>query len=171
LDFGGSTLDHPSLDELRHLLRGISIRCLTQQLRMLQGPIEGAGAKITHDPLPTIMAEETPLTLLFQNLIGNAIKYHRNGVPPQVHFSARREAWLWCFSVADNGIGIEAQHLKTIFAPFKRLHSLEEYSGSGIGLALCQKIVQRFGGQIWAESTYGRGSTFHFTIPGKGGDI
>jgi len=140
-------------------------------IQILQGPIKESGAKITHDPLPTVMAEETPLTLLFQNLIGNAIKYHRNGETPHVHVSARREAGFWRFSVADNGIGIETQYLKTIFAPFKRLHSLEEYSGSGIGLAICQKIVERCGGEIWAESSYGQGSTFHFTLPAKGGDV
>ena len=111
------------------------------------------------------------MRLLFQNLVGNAIKYHRRGEPAHIHiWAARRKAGLWRFSVADNGIGIEAQHLNTIFAPFKRLHGLEQYPGSGIGLAICKKVVERSGGQIWVESTYGQGSTFHFTLPAKGGD-
>jgi signal transduction histidine kinase len=117
------------------------------------------------------MAEEVPMRLLFQNLIGNAIKYRRPGEPAHIHIRARRNAGLWRFSVADNGIGIEAQYLQTVFAPFKRLHGLDEYPGSGIGLAICKKIVERSGGQIWAESTYGQGSTFHFTLPAKDGDV
>jgi signal transduction histidine kinase len=111
------------------------------------------------------------MRLLLQNLIGNAIKYRRPGEPAHIHIRARRNAGLWRFSVADNGIGIEAQYLQTIFAPFKRLHGLDEYPGSGIGLAICKKIVERSGGQIWAESTYGQGSTFHFTLPAKDGDV
>ncbi len=134
-------------------------------IEMLRAHLEESSGKVTHGPLPTVMAEEVPLKLLFQNLIANAIKYHRQGEPPVIHISAQREPGFWHFSVADNGIGIEAQYLKAIFAPFKRLHGLDEYSGSGIGLAICQKIVERCGGEIWAESIYGEGSTFHFTIP------
>ena len=93
---------------------------------------------LTHDPLPTIMAEEVPLVLLFQNLIGNALKYHRPGEAPRVHVSAQPSGNLWTFSVTDNGLGIEAAYLETIFAPFKRLHG-SEHPGSGIGLAICHK--------------------------------
>jgi signal transduction histidine kinase len=114
------------------------------------------------------MAEETPLVLLFQNLIGNALKYRRPGEPPQVHVTAEQGANVWSFSVRDNGIGIEAKHTKEIFAPFKRLHGAE-YAGSGIGLAICQRVVERYGGRIWVESEYGQGSTFRFTIPSEPG--
>ena len=112
------------------------------------------------------MAEETPLVLLFQNLIGNALKYRRTGEPPEVHVTAEQGANVWSFSVRDNGIGIEAKHTEQIFAPFKRLHGAE-YAGSGIGLAICQRVVERYGGRIWVESEYGQGSTFRFTIPSE----
>ncbi|HZQ18276.1 MAG TPA: chemotaxis protein CheB [Terriglobales bacterium] len=126
--------------------------------------IEESGATVSHDPLPTIMAEEVPLAILFQNLIGNAIKYRRPGEPPSIHVSSQKDTDEWCFSVADNGIGIDAKHLDEIFLPFQRLHGAE-YAGNGIGLAMCKKIVERYGGRIWAESTPGLGSTFFFTIP------
>jgi PAS domain S-box-containing protein len=147
-----------------------SNRVCVEILQVLNAAIQESGAIIKRDQLPTVMAEEVPVRLLFQNLIGNAIKYRRTNEPPQIHIRARRKDGLWRFSVADNGIGIEAQHLKTIFAPFKRLHGLDQYPGSGIGLAICKKVVERSGGQIWVESTYGEGSTFHFTLPAKGGD-
>jgi signal transduction histidine kinase len=146
-------------------------RVCEEIFQVLNAAIQESGASVTHDQLPTVMAEEVPMRLLFQNLIGNAIKYRRPGEPAHIHIRARRNAGLWRFSVADNGIGIEAQYLQTIFAPFKRLHGLDEYPGSGIGLAICKKIVERSGGQIWAESTYGQGSTFHFTLPAKDGDV
>lgn len=130
-------------------------------LRMREG-----GGRVSHDPLPTILAEETPLVLLFQNLIGNALKYHRTEEPPLVHVNAERSASVWSFSVRDNGIGIAPEHLEHIFAPFKRLHGAE-YAGSGIGLAICQRVVERYGGRIWVESKYGHGSTFRFTIPSE----
>jgi light-regulated signal transduction histidine kinase (bacteriophytochrome) len=140
-------------------------KVLEKAVDFLELTIRDYGGTITHDRLPTVMTEETPMTMLFQNLISNALKYHRHGEPPRVHFSAQRSANAWSFSVADNGIGIEAEHLEHIFAPFKRLHG-SEYVGTGIGLAICQKIVERYGGRIWAESEYGKGSRFRFTIPG-----
>ena len=146
-----------------------SNRVCLEILQFLNAAIQESGAIIKHDQLPTVMAEEVPVRLLFQNLIGNAIKYRRPNEPPQIHIWARRKDGLWRFSVADNGIGIQAQYLDTIFAPFKRLHGLDQYPGSGIGLAICKKVVERSGGQIWVESTYGQGSTFHFTLPAKGG--
>jgi light-regulated signal transduction histidine kinase (bacteriophytochrome) len=137
---------------------------LKTALDFLAIPIKEAGAVVNHDPLPTIMAEELPLALLFQNLISNALKYRRGGAPPQIEVSAQQKDHEWNFSVRDNGIGIEEEHLEKIFAPFKRLHG-REVPGSGMGLAICLKIVERYGGRIWAESDYGKGSTFHFTFP------
>ena len=139
---------------------------LKTSLDFLAIPIKEAGAVVTHDPLPVIMAEELPLMLLFQNLVSNALKYRRGGGPPEIHISAQQEDQEWNFSVRDNGIGIEEEHLEKIFSPFKRLHG-REIPGSGIGLAICQKIVERYGGRIWVESEYGEGSIFHFTIPEK----
>lgn len=150
-------------------------RILEKTLNYMEISIRESGAVITHDCLPVVMAEEVPLVLLFQNLIGNAIKCRQPEVPVRIHLSAllRDQAGAqpgvqqcgakWKVSVTDNGIGIEAQHLETIFAPFKRLHG-REVPGTGIGLAMCQKIVERYQGRIWAESTYGQGSAFHFTL-------
>lgn len=141
-------------------------RVLETALADLDLRIRESGAVVTHDPLPTVIAEEVPLALLFQNLIGNAIKYRREGEAPRIHVSARRSASTWTFSVRDNGIGIEKEHLEAVFAPFKRLHG-SEYPGTGIGLAISQKLVERYGGRIWVESTYGQGSVFHFTFPAQ----
>lgn len=140
---------------------------LAKALALLDLRIREGGGLVSHDPLPTILAEETPLVLLFQNLIGNALKYRRTSEPPRVHVTAERDANVWYFSVRDNGIGIEAEHTEQIFAPFKRLHGAE-YAGSGIGLAICQRVVERYGGRIWVESAYGQGSTFHFTVIAQG---
>ena len=148
------------------LVEPVRVDCeqvLAKALNMLAIRIQESGGLVTHDLLPTVLAEETPLLLLFQNLIGNALKYHRTGEPPRVHVYAERSANAWSFSVRDNGIGIEAEHAEIIFAPFKRLHGAE-YAGSGIGLAICQRVVERFGGRCWVESQYGQGSTFRFTI-------
>ncbi len=145
-----------------------SNQILEQVLTLFGSTIQQSGAVITHDPLPTVMAQEIPLTLLFKNLVGNALKYTQPGEPPRIHISAQGSASDWSFSVRDYGIGIEAEHLVKIFAPFKRLHSAQEYPGTGLGLAICQKIVERNRGRIWAESTYGQGSTFYLKIPLKG---
>jgi two-component system, chemotaxis family, CheB/CheR fusion protein len=141
---------------------------LEKALAYLEMRVRESGAVVTHDSLPTVMAEEIPLTLLFQNLIGNAIKYRRPGEPPRISISAAKEDGAWNFAVTDNGIGIDAEFLEMIFVPFKRLHG-REYPGTGIGLAMCQKIVERYRGRIWAESEERQGSAFHFTIPAKGG--
>ncbi len=145
-------------------------RVLEKALAYLQMPEQESGAVVTHDSLPTVIAEELPLTLLFQNLIGNAIKYRRPEAPPRIHLSSQGDHAGWRISVTDNGIGIETEHLEKIFAPFKRLHG-REVPGTGIGLAICQKIVERYHGRIWVESAYGQGSVFHFTLPEQGGEI
>lgn len=127
--------------------------------------IEEAGATVTRDPLPTVQANTLDLTQLFQNLLGNAIKFRRPGVTPEVHVSASPADKGWLFSVRDNGIGIEPQYADKIFEIFQRLHTREAYAGTGVGLAICKKIVERYGGRIWVESKPDQGSTFYFTLP------
>jgi PAS domain S-box-containing protein len=129
--------------------------------------IEESDAEVTHDPLPTVMADEAQLAQVFQNLIANGIKFRREGVRPRVHITARREGDEWVFVVEDNGIGIDPGQTDRIFQIFQRLHTREEYPGTGIGLALCRRIVERHGGRIWVESEVGTGSRFYFTLPGK----
>jgi len=126
--------------------------------------IEQNGAVVTRDHLQTVMADASQLTQLFQNLIGNAIKFHGEE-PPRVHVSAERSGKEWVFSVEDNGIGIDSNYYNRIFVIFQRLHSRSEYPGTGIGLAICRKIVERHGGRIWVDSELGKGATFYFTIP------
>ena len=125
---------------------------------------EEAGAVVTHDQLPTAMADKLQMVQLFQNLIGNAIKFRGKDVP-RVHVSAKQEGELWVFSVRDNGIGIDPQFHDRIFTIFQRLHGRDEYPGTGIGLAVSKKIVERHGGRIWLESELGKGTTFFFTVP------
>lgn len=126
--------------------------------------IRESGAEVTSDPLPKVSMGEVHLQQVFQNLIGNALKY-RGEAPPRIHISALERGSMWCFSVADNGIGIDPRYKETIFGVFKRLHNGDQYSGTGIGLAICQRVVERYGGRIWVESEPGVGSTFYFTVP------
>jgi PAS domain S-box-containing protein len=133
-------------------------------LNALEDKIRAAGATVTSDPLPTVMGDRTLLTNLFQNLVANGIQF-RSGERPQVHVAARKEAAQWVFSVRDNGIGIEPRYHERIFEMFKRLHSRDRYPGTGIGLAICKKAVEKLGGRIWVESSLGQGATFYFTVP------
>ncbi len=155
------SVDEGKVDELA---TSDSNKVLAKTLGYLQSAVSEIGAVISSDPLPVVRAEQYPLTLLFQNLIGNAIKYARRGTVPRIRVSAEKDTTVWRFSVSDNGIGIEAQDLAAIFAPFKRLHA-GEYPGTGLGLAMCQRIVERYQGCIWVESVPSQGSTFHFTLP------
>ena len=137
---------------------------LQQALVNLQGAIEESGALVTHDHLPTVLADETQLIQLFQNLVANAIKYQKPGIP-LVHISAVRNCEKkLLFSVRDNGLGIDPQYFENIFGLFQRLHKREMFAGTGIGLAICKKIVERHGGRISVESQPGQGSTFRFTL-------
>ena len=135
-----------------------------QVVANLRVAIEECGARITHDPLPVVEADPTQLSQLFQNLIANAIKFRRE-IPPVIHVSAVREGRFWVFSIQDNGIGFDAAFADRIFTIFQRLHTWKDYPGTGMGLAICQKIVERHGGSIRVESEPGRGSTFFFTLP------
>ncbi len=141
-----------------------SEEALDQALLNLRGAIEESSALVTHDPLPAVLADEGQLIQLFQNLIGNAIKYQGPGVP-RIHVSAADNgAEKWQFSVQDNGLGIDSQYFERIFGMFQRLHKRDEFEGTGIGLAICKKIVERHGGEISVESQLGRGSTFRFAL-------
>jgi len=133
----------------------------------LEFAIQDNGASVSHDVLPEVMADSMQMMQLFQNLIGNGIKF-KSAEPPRVHISAVRNGTEWAFSVRDNGIGFEPQYAERIFAVFQRLHSRDEYQGNGIGLSICRKIVERHHGKIWAESTPGSGTTFYFTMPATG---
>ncbi len=149
------------------LLDTSSEEALQQALINLRGAIEEKGALVTHDPLPTVLADETQLIQLFQNLVGNAIKYQNPGVP-RVHISAAKNGGMkWMFSVKDNGLGIDPQYFEKIFGVFQRLHKREEFAGTGIGLAICKKIVERHGGSISVESQPGQGSIFRFVLAGN----
>lgn len=132
--------------------------------------IEENEAEITNGPLPAVMADGTQLLQLFQNLISNAIKFRKKEEPPVIRIEAEHRAGEWLFSVRDNGIGIQPQYAERIFVVFQRLHRREEYSGTGIGLAVCKRIVERHGGRIWVESEPGKGSTFYFTLPDREGE-
>jgi PAS domain S-box-containing protein len=137
---------------------------LNAALRTLQFSIRKANAAVTSDPLPTLRVDESQMVQLFQNLIANALKFHSER-PPQIHIGARAEEGRWVLWVRDNGIGIDPQYFERVFQVFQRLHTRKVYTGTGIGLAICKKIVQRHGGEIWVESQLGQGATFFFSLP------
>ena len=136
---------------------------LSDALLNLEASIEEASAKVTHDDLPIVRADRRQLSQLLQNLVGNAIKY-RGDTSPKIHEVVESTDESWIISVTDNGIGIEPRCHDRVFGIFKRLHGRSEYSGTGIGLAICRRIVERWGGRIWVESKLGAGSSFRFTI-------
>jgi PAS domain S-box-containing protein len=137
---------------------------MNHTLASLAEAIRENQAVVTHDPLPPVLMGESHLQQVFQNLISNALKY-RTAEPPRIHVSASDHGVAWRFSVRDNGIGIHSQYKEKIFGVFKRLHRDQKYPGTGIGLAICQRVVERYGGRIWVESEPGEGSTFFFTVP------
>lgn len=152
-------------DETEQLNVGEAVE---QALYNLQLTIEDSGGEVTHDePLPQLEANRVQLVQLFQNLIGNALKFRAPDRPPRIHIGVQREGRFWRFNVRDNGIGIESEYLERIFIIFQRLHARNDYPGTGIGLAICKKIVDKHGGEIHAESTPGEGTTFSFTLPVK----
>jgi signal transduction histidine kinase len=138
---------------------------MNSAIKNLQATIREQMADIQVKALPMIHGDPVLLEQLFQNLIGNAIKYHKTNIPPKVSISATTDKKEWLFAIKDNGIGIKSEYLDQIFVMFKRLHGRDEYSGTGIGLATCKKIVELHGGRIWAESKIGEGSSFFFTLP------
>lgn len=140
-------------------------KILAEALLNLKARIDECGAEIVHDSLPDLDADDSQIVRLFQNLIGNALKYRKPDAQPRVHVGVKPQNGAWLFSVADNGIGIETQHFDRVFMVFQRLHGRGEYEGTGIGLAVCKKIVERHGGRMWVESTVGEGSTFFFLLP------
>lgn len=148
----------------RHFQRIDSELVVKDVLKNLSSSIEESGAEITYDPLPMVFADASQITRLFQNLIGNAIKYCKENTPPRVHISVSSRKKEWVFCVRDNGIGIDPLHHERIFVIFQRLYR-EQYPGTGIGLAICKKIVERHGGHIWVESQEGQGASFCFTLP------
>ena len=132
-------------------------------LRDLSARIAETGAVVTHDRLPAVYMQSTHLRQILQNLIGNALKFHAG--KPRIHIGVEQEEAMWRFYVRDNGIGISEEYMHKLFVIFQRLHNHERYPGTGIGLALCKKIVQRYGGHIWVESQTGEGCRFYFTLP------
>jgi PAS domain S-box-containing protein len=157
---GTRSLPHGPVD-CERVLRGV--------LDDLKAALEAVGASVTRGPLPTLPGDETQLAQLLRNLLDNAVKFRRPGVPPRVEISAVREGGDWLFRVSDNGLGIEPQYFERIFVIFQRLHLQDEYPGTGIGLAVCRRVVERHGGRIWVESDPSAGSTFSFTLPAVAG--
>jgi len=138
-------------------------RILGLVISNLRKKIEDSGAVITNDMMPQVMGNEQQLIRVFQNLIDNAIKY-RSDAPPMVHISVRVMEDEYCFSITDNGIGIEDDYKERVFEIFERLHSASAYPGTGIGLAICKKVIEKLGGKIWLESNHDKGVTFYFTL-------
>jgi PAS domain S-box-containing protein len=137
-------------------------------LKWLGPALEESGGAVEVGPLPTVPADAGQLEQVFQNLLANALKFRRPAVPPRVEVTAVREGDAWRFAVRDNGIGFEPQYAEQIFVVFQRLHTRAEYAGTGVGLAICKKVVERHGGRVWAESVPDAGTTVYFTLPAEG---
>ena len=137
---------------------------LERALTNLSVAIRESGAVITKDSLPTVLGDPARITQVLQNLLSNAIKF-RGARIPEIHVAAERNGGAWLFSVRDNGIGMEAAYSERIFRVFQRLHTRRQYPGTGIGLAICKKIIEHHGGRVWVTSQPGQGSTFYFTVP------
>ena len=133
---------------------------------LLEASITSTGAVVNVDDLPVVWGDRTQLVQLLLNLVGNALKYCRDRTP-LIHLSAVKREDVWVFSVTDNGIGIDAKHFDKVFEVFKRLHSQSEFPGTGIGLAVCRRVIDGHGGKIWVSSEPGKGSVFSFTLPAR----
>lgn len=158
-------LSRVSGSEIAHLSVPLE-RCIAESLAALGLKVPESGAKVVgSEELPTVKGDERLLTQLFQNLLGNAIKFTTHGKPPQIHLSSELRHGEWVISVRDNGIGIGSEYLEKVFDPLQRLHGIEQYPGSGMGLAICKRAVERHGGKIWAEQTSADGACFKFTLP------
>ncbi|MGH3993278.1 MAG: sensor histidine kinase, partial [Pseudonocardiaceae bacterium] len=151
----------------RHRPEAVPVEAVVDQaLEAVAADIEEAGAQVTVGPLPVVQAERTNLCRVFQNLVANAVKF-ADDRPPEVGIGAEPDGDVWRFWVRDNGIGMDPQHAQRIFEPFQRLHGEEEYAGTGIGLAVCARIVEQHGGRIWVTTIPGEGSVFSFTLPAQ----
>jgi hypothetical protein len=159
-------LVYTKLDQPMVIQKNVDCEVLVQDgLAQFRTAIVETSATITYDPLPMVNADPGRLDQVFTHLIDNALKFRQEDLPPQIHIAAQKEAGAWRFSIRDNGIGIGIAYRERIFRAFERLHTQEAYAGTGIGLAICKKIVEGHGGQIWMESELGEGTTFYFTIP------
>ena len=158
-------LDYSRVDRQGRPFQSISLdETLVSALGNLRAALVDSQAHLTHDPLPVVRADPVQMVQVWQNLVGNAIKF-RGELPLEIHIGVERDAGGWRFAVRDNGIGIDPQYFERVFLVFQRLHTRSKYAGTGIGLALCKKIIERHGGKIWIESQPGQGSTFYFTLP------
>jgi PAS domain S-box-containing protein len=159
-------LEYSRVGKVNEPMRDVVLDEIIEEIKLLhQEQIKELGAEIIFDPLPIVKAHRTPMRQLFQNLISNALKYHRKDIKPAIKISCVQNDNEWIFTIKDNGIGIESNYFEKIFSIFQRLHNREEYSGTGIGLAVTKKIVEYMGGKIWVESVPGTGSSFYFSIP------
>lgn len=163
-------LDYTKATEAAEFIPDIvdATAALSKALENVNESVKATDAQIMHDPLPRIRIHEAHLIQLFQNLISNSLKYRKQNEIPRVHITARRNGCEWVFTVRDNGIGFDPAHSARIFGLFKRLHGQHNYPGTGIGLAICARIVEHYGGRIWADAVPDHGAAFHFSLPADG---